>query len=51
MCVATNDAGVVERSVTLTLQRKDLSVIATSCELEPATYSSFAQCHPLFLNS
>lgn len=24
-CVATNDAGVVERSVTLTLQRKNLS--------------------------
>lgn len=30
MCVATNDAGVVERSVTLTLQSKSLSLCVNS---------------------
>ncbi len=30
MCVATNDAGVVERSVTLTLQSKHLSSLCPS---------------------
>ncbi len=31
MCVATNDAGVVERTVTLTLQRK--STVQTKNEI------------------
>lgn len=32
MCVATNDAGVVERSVTLTLQSKSLVLVCLQAQ-------------------